>query len=64
MSMISFILRVYYAEQQTENYPSGWMPEPPMVVDNHIVLDDEGLKKTLLVQIEYYFSEANLQKGL
>lgn len=53
---------VYYAEQQTENYPSGWMPEPPMVVDNHIVLDDEGLKKTLLVQIEYYFSEANLQK--
>ena len=41
------------------------MPEQPLQqVDNHIILDDEGLKKALLVQIEYYFSEANLQKGL
>ena len=30
---------------------------------NHIILDDEALKKALVLQIEYYFSDANLQKG-
>ena len=38
-------------------------PEYPPVQENHIILDDEGLKTALAVQIEYYFSDANLQKG-
>lgn len=37
-------------------------PEYPPVQENHIILDDEGLKTALAVQIEYYFSDANLQK--
>ena len=38
-------------------------PEYPPVQENHIILDDDGLKTALAVQIEYYFSDANLQKG-
>jgi hypothetical protein len=31
--------------------------------DSHLILADDDLKKALIVQIEYYFSDANLAKG-
>ena len=62
--------------QQPPSYPvdvtqQPWYPPYQQPVDpaqipiepNHIILDDEALKKALVLQIEYYFSDANLQKG-
>ena len=64
------------SSQQPPSYPvdvtqQPWYPPYQQPVDpaqipiepNHIILDDEALKKALVLQIEYYFSDANLQKG-
>ena len=48
----------YPPYQQSVVDPAQVQMEP-----NHIILDDEALKKALVLQIEYYFSDANLQKG-
>ena len=60
--------------QQASSYPvdvtqQPWYPpyqqsvDPVQMEPNHIILDDEALKKALVLQIEYYFSDVNLQKG-
>merc|ERR1712106_862541 len=65
-------------QQQPSSYPvdvtqQPWYPpyqaqvEQPQMTQmepNHIILDDEALKKALVLQIEYYFSDANLQKDM
>jgi len=58
----------YYAEPYVppeQMYPMGgydYYPEPEEFTPP-VVLADDDLKKALVVQIEYYFSDANLAKG-
>lgn len=56
---VPFDTPIPYPSYPQQNYQ---YPDYPPVQENHIILDDEGLKTALAVQIEYYFSDANLQK--
>ena len=42
-----------------QNYSEYYPPEP----EPALILADDDLKKALIVQVEYYFSDANLAKG-